>query len=221
MVIEYHGSRNLSELRNRLHVKFVGGSLCLDLVNTVGGRSATGAAVRDKIASYQDVLGWSLLAGSLDRRCAKALAAVSARFPRPADAVFARAIQLREALYGIFLRLSQNRRPAIADTGVFSSELAAARARQRLVFRSGRFTWAFPECAHDAQDLDRVLWPVALSAAELLSSGAVANLGQCQGDGCGWMFLDTSRNRQRRWCDMKDCGNRAKVQRFRATRLPC
>jgi len=32
-------------------------------------------------------------------------------------------------------------------------------------------------------------------------------------DGCGWLFLDETRNRSRRWCSMKDCGNRAKARR--------
>ena len=34
-------------------------------------------------------------------------------------------------------------------------------------------------------------------------------------DGCLCLFIDKSRNRSRRWCDMADCGNQAKVRRFR------
>jgi predicted RNA-binding Zn ribbon-like protein len=36
---------------------------------------------------------------------------------------------------------------------------------------------------------------------------------ECSGDTCGWLFVDTSRNHSRRWCDMEDCGNRAKARR--------
>ncbi len=38
---------------------------------------------------------------------------------------------------------------------------------------------------------------------------------ECAADNCNWLFYDASRNRSRRWCDMRDCGNRAKVRRFR------
>jgi predicted RNA-binding Zn ribbon-like protein len=60
-----------------------------------------------------------------------------------------------------------------------------------------------------------MLWAVARSAADLLASGSIATIRQCAGDECGWMFLDASRNHNRQWCDMKDCGNCAKVKRFR------
>jgi predicted RNA-binding Zn ribbon-like protein len=38
---------------------------------------------------------------------------------------------------------------------------------------------------------------------------------ECANHDCGWLFLDLSRNRSRKWCDMSSCGNRAKVRRFR------
>jgi len=62
------------------------------------------------------------------------------------------------------------------------------------------------------------LWPLSRSAAELLTSADLAFIRECQGEDCGWLFLDTSRNRTRRWCDMRDCGNLAKVRRFRRRR---
>jgi hypothetical protein len=37
----------------------------------------------------------------------------------------------------------------------------------------------------------------------------------CRGEDCRWVFVDWSRNRSRRWCDMAVCGNRAKVTSFR------
>jgi predicted RNA-binding Zn ribbon-like protein len=59
-----------------------------------------------------------------------------------------------------------------------------------------------------------MLWPILRSAAEVLTSEKRTRLGQCADDrGCGWLFLDTSKNRSRRWCDMEDCGNRAKARR--------
>ena len=63
--------------------------------------------------------------------------------------------------------------------------------------------------------IDRVLWAVSQSAISLLTNPVeLGMVTECPGDDCGYMFRDTSHGR-RRWCSMKSCGNRAKVQRFR------
>jgi predicted RNA-binding Zn ribbon-like protein len=59
---------------------------------------------------------------------------------------------------------------------------------------------------------------VARSAAELLQSEELGRVRRCDGEDCRWLFLDTSRSRNRRWCDMADCGNTAKVRRYRQVR---
>jgi predicted RNA-binding Zn ribbon-like protein len=41
-------------------------------------------------------------------------------------------------------------------------------------------------------------------------------LKRCANRDCGWVFVDTSKNRSRQWCEMRTCGNRANVRRFRA-----
>ena len=63
---------------------------------------------------------------------------------------------------------------------------------------------------------DDVWRPAVRAAVELLTSDAVEHIGRCADDSCGWLFLDTTRSRTRRWCDMKVCGNRNKVRRFRS-----
>jgi predicted RNA-binding Zn ribbon-like protein len=87
-----------------------------------------------------------------------------------------------------------------------------ARAAEHLVARTGNFVWEWRD--HDFP-ADRVLWSVTQSAADLLTQGDLTRVRQCEGHDCGWIFEDTSRNRSRRWCEMRDCGNIAKVRRFR------
>jgi len=193
----------------------VGGSLCLDFVNTVGGRDAAGGAIRDKIACYEDLAAWSLPAGSLSRRAVAVLLRLAAGNRRGASATLARAVRFREALYRILARTNRRRRPLEADVEVVRGELAIARSQQRLSGCGAGFAWALPA---RPQRLDHVLWPVALAAGEFLTSAAVERLRQCRGELCGWFFLDASRNGTRHWCDMRDCGNRAKVKRFRERR---
>ena len=214
MVTEYHGPGNLSKLIERLPVKFIGGRLCLDFVNTVGGRDRAGAPIRDKLASYEDLLAWSVLAG-MDRRSAGVLARLAAREAPEAANTLARASRLREALYRIFKCAIEGQQAPEADADALREELSIARARQRLSTHAGGFVWTFQE---RPVALDSILWPIPLSAADLLTSGDLARLGQCGGADCGWLFLDTSRNHRRQWCDMRDCGNRAKVKRFRTKR---
>ena len=61
--------------------------------------------------------------------------------------------------------------------------------------------------------MDFVLYPIIKSAADFLVSSDLKRLKQCADDFCGWLFMDKSRNYSRRWCSMKDCGNRAKAHR--------
>jgi len=65
---------------------------------------------------------------------------------------------------------------------------------------------------------DPILTPVVRAAVELLTSADIARVRTCADGSCAWLFLDTTRSRTRRWCDMKSCGNRSKVRRFRGAR---
>jgi predicted RNA-binding Zn ribbon-like protein len=188
--------------------KFVGGRVCLDFVNTVGGR-ARGTVIRDKLREYPDLLAWSEAAGLMTAPQIRALARAASVKRRSAKAVLSRAIALREALFLLF-----QGRPNDTALAVLNRELAIARHHEHLARAHGAFVWRWD----DSPVLDRMLWPVARSAAELLASSDLEKVRECSGPDCGWLFLDTSRNGARRWCDMRDCGNRAKVTRFRDRR---
>jgi predicted RNA-binding Zn ribbon-like protein len=201
---------------NQENWKFVGGRLCLDFINTVGGRADSGAVLRDKLGGYNDLLEWGRLAGVAKQTEVRQLARRAASHPRDAKAALTRAILLRESLYRVFQSVAEGRRLRSTDLDILSRELQIARAHQRLAHASGAIVWTWDD---DDTTLDRILWPIPLSAANVLTSADLSRLRQCEGAECGWMFLDTSRNRSRHWCDMKDCGNRAKVRRFRTRQL--
>ncbi len=73
------------------------------------------------------------------------------------------------------------------------------------------FEWAWPTAAGD---LTSMLWPVAWSASQLLTSPELARVKTCANERCGWLFIDSSRKHNRKWCQMGVCGNRAKARRF-------
>lgn len=204
-------------------MKFIAGELCLDFINTVGARVSkpghhrvrdyAGTVLRDKLVSYQDLLTWSKLAGLVSNSEARSVAGDAAGFPDDAAAVLVRATTLREVLYRILKSVVEGWRPNPRDLDVLRAELSISRSHEYLAPAAEGFSWVWDDDSHTA--LDHPLWVVSRSAAHLLTSPSLALLRQCGGTECGWMFLDTSRNRGRQWCDMRICGNRAKAMRFR------
>jgi predicted RNA-binding Zn ribbon-like protein len=200
--------------------KQIGGRLCLDFVNTVRGRVSSGSRrardyadriVGERLPSYEAVARWAALTGVLTRREADSFAKEASARPADAAAVLERSLDAREAMYRIFKAGIEEWPPRPEDLDALNRELQIARSHERLI-ASPRFEWTW-SAPHDS--LDRVLWPVVQSAAELLTSPDLGRVGQCPGEECGWLFLDTSRSGRRQWCDMADCGTVAKVRRFR------
>jgi predicted RNA-binding Zn ribbon-like protein len=199
-------------------MKLVGGELCLDFVNTVGGRVPEGAGspgstvVADKLGAYTDLVAWGRHTRSTTDGDARRLLRLAEDRPREAADVLGRARLFREALHRALRSLGLGRRPAAADLGRINGEVAAARKREVLAPSRDGLRWSWP---NPGSRLESPLWPVARSAAALLTSGDLSRLRQCGGERCGWLFLDRSRNRSRQWCTMDDCGNVSKVRRFR------
>ena len=123
------------------------------------------------------------------------------------------AIALRALIYRIFSALGEDRQAAPSDIEELNALLPEAQRQRGIVTADGGYEWGWLDDP-DAP-LDRVLWPIAVSAAALLTWDQLDRVKLCRADDCGWLFVDASRNRSRRWCDMSDCGNRAKARRFR------
>ncbi len=182
--------------------------LGLDFANTREWRER--AEPVEHLPDYAALLAWSVEAGALDAAGAAELAAVAAADPAAADAALAVALGLREALYRLFLTDAPEDADARADLRRLNAALAAGLPHRCLAPAAGgwRWTWDAPGGA-----LTAMLWPVAEAAAQLLTSSQRSLVRACEGEGCGWLFLDTSRNHSRRWCSMEVCGNRAKARR--------
>ncbi len=193
-------------------MRLIGGRLCLDFVNTVDGRKHDSSLVGDKLKDYSDLVAWSRHAGIIPAAEAARLIKESKQKPAASNTVLRRAIALREALYRIFQATVLERVPRSIDVQTLNDELLNARKNERLTSTGKGFRW---EWIGEETALDRMLWSIAQSAAELLSTGDSSRLRECGGEDCGWLFEDTSRNRTRQWCHMQDCGNLAKVRRFR------
>lgn len=198
------------EKRRLEDLEWVGGHPALDFVNTVnfwrGDRPGA-----EYLHGYGELLSWNRLADLIGAADERVLARGGARAKSTA---LRRAIELRDALHKVFRAIAE-RRPPPQDALDRLNEVLRDTVRWRRLDAGRdeiRSRWDF-----DGAPPLAALGPVAWQAADLLEHGPLDRVKQCPDDeGCGWVFLDTSKNRSRTWCSMKTCGNHAKVKRFRA-----
>ena len=203
--------------------KFIGGDLSLDFVNTVNGRMSNpnkkngrdyyDAFPSEKLENYADLIAWGFKADLFTEKEAKELLRIAKTKPQAAQAVLKKAAHLRESIYRLFRSVVEGWQPEEEDLKTLNRELTTARRHQKL--STGENGYYF-EWIDRTGALDSMLWQITDSAANLLINGDLTRVRRCVNDVCHWLFLDTSRNRSRQWCVMQDCGNVAKVRRFRA-----
>jgi predicted RNA-binding Zn ribbon-like protein len=186
-----------------------GGLLCLDFANTVDDR--TEVHPQELLNSYYDLVSWSEQAQVLTEREAQRLLEKAARRPSEAIRVLQQAVVIREAIFRIFKAVAEDASPENEDLVLLSAAVADAQNHARIVPMENGFRW---DWATKAGELDCMLWPVVQSAADFLTSDELDSVRVCASDTCNWLFLDTSKNHSRRWCNMKSCGNREKARRF-------
>jgi len=190
------------------------GAFCLDFANTADWHASQQPL--ETLKSYPDLVAWAQKKGVLTEAEARRLLKAAEDCPAEAEAVLAEAIDLREAIYRLFSAIAARRPPEAGDLHLLNRALQTAYAHRQLAPLAGGFRWTWVGLA---EALDPILWPAAHSAAELLTSAELERVKECADDrGCGYLFLDTSKNRSRQWCSMESCGNRAKVQRHRQRR---
>lgn len=196
-------------------LRHVGGDPALDFVNTVHHWLGTGPQ-REYLGSYADLLRWARDAGVVDTRAARALTQAATSHPRAAARVYRDALILRAAIHEVMQAAIVRRGADAGLARVFDAWYRrAARVRGIAMDPHGRFSveWRFDRHL----PLESPLLKLAWSAARFLLTVEPRRLKQCPAEpGCGWLFHDTSKNRSRRWCDMRDCGNTAKARRHYA-----
>jgi predicted RNA-binding Zn ribbon-like protein len=202
--------------------EFVGGQPALDFVNTASRRDTD--SPRDRLTSYSDLVEWASAAHALPECVPEDLFKAAAQHPAIARQTLDDAREFREALYRIFKAFAAGADAAAAppaDMDRLNAMFKRANAHRNICCKPGNqsgaptFDWRWDA---GGAELDRVLWPVALAAADLLIGGDPGRVKECGGEHCNWLFLDASKNRSRRWCTMQDCGNRVKARRHYAKR---
>ncbi len=203
----------MSELTTAKRFQFVAGNLALDFCNTVGGKR--GVVEREYLDSFLELAAWAQQAQLLTTAQAEQALRIAGAHPAEATSVLSRATSLREALFRIFAAQLSGKRARESDLAILNAELSRSLGRLQLAAPMPRNGFAWTWSAEEVS-LDQALGPVSYTAANLLADpSGLARVRMCHGDRCGWLFLDSSKNHSRCWCDMRDCGNRAKVRRHR------
>lgn len=184
---------------------FVAGNPALDFVNTAEERGHP--AAEDSLVTPADLRMWGQRYGLLG---------ASVELGADADDELGRARRARDLLYDV-LAARVHGRPAAKAQLTELAELA------RTAYQAGSLQLATDHsvCWHwNRSDLATVRHVAVTSGVALLRAAPSPRLKQCPGDHCGWIFLDTTKRGNRRWCLMSECGQDAKDERRRARRHP-
>jgi predicted RNA-binding Zn ribbon-like protein len=191
-----------------------GGQLALDFVNTVGGMR--GEQPKEHLRAYEDLLAFAVQTGSVSGEQARALADEARLRPADAEAALGEARAIREALYRVVLAPVEARPVAAADLELLNAALGRALSHRRLAAGEDCCALGWDSSA----SLDAPWWASVAAAADLLAArdelARVRVCGMSEAGECGWLFVDRTKARTRRWCSMADCGNRAKARRHYA-----
>ncbi|HEY6414196.1 MAG TPA: CGNR zinc finger domain-containing protein [Edaphobacter sp.] len=176
----------------------IGGHLALDFCNTAGEHLADHPD--EMFLDWETFIRWTAQVGLIAPETYSELF----RHPSPISKI----LQLREAIYRVGLTIARGDR--ISPSHLLTIHSQAAASKPTIVNGRHGLRWQ-PVPSRASAQLRALLASEALS---LFCSPRSSRIGICEGGQCGWLFLDDSRGKRRRWCDMKDCGNRAKARRY-------
>jgi predicted RNA-binding Zn ribbon-like protein len=191
-----------------MRFEFIAGAVCLDFANTI--HNARAEDKEEELHAIADLLQWAKEAGLLSPADHDRLAAHYSRSSREAAAAVTKAITIRNLVLSIFIGIANGRSLPSRRLSELNSALVQFPGLLRVQKHSDRIE---REWTSTADGLQQVLFAVLTSAAELLASDRVRRVRECASADCTWLFVDESRNRSRRWCEMRACGNRVKARR--------
>lgn len=187
-----------------------GGQLALNFANTVSRRHVPDRR-KEHLESYADIISFAKQSGIISPKDARELCDYATRHAPEAARTFRKAIAMREVMYRAFSAIAQGKSANAADLDLMN-DFAIEALRHRCLSRSNQgYRWQWQPDGN--KPLERILWEVSQAAADLLTSNELQLVRFCEAPDCEWLFLDHSRNRSRRWCDMTSCGNRQKARR--------
>jgi predicted RNA-binding Zn ribbon-like protein len=187
--------------------RLLAGVLCLDFTNTLNGHNR--ADGHEYLQDFRDMVLWCRHAGLLTTGESSSALREGQNRRRAAEASYRNMIGLRETMFRIFCAVADGKQPRTNDLRRLDGAWKDGLRHAHMVHGNMGFTVGWD----DNPVLELIPRRLSASAVDLLTSGRLSRLRACSGDGCDWLFVDSSRNHLRRWCSMDECGNRAKMRR--------
>jgi len=188
----------------------VGGELAWDFTNTSSARGLP--AQQEHLRDFDTLMQWVEHARVMPPSDCAHIRSTLSGHPRWARRVFERAIEMRELIWTIGTALAEQRPVSARLLELLSAAHAENLRHAEMRMRLGSYIWIFDP----RRDIEAaILGPITLSALTLLMEKDLLRTRRCAGQECGWLFFDTTKNNGRRWCEMRVCGNRAKVRAAR------
>ena len=182
----------------------------LDFVNTLDNRFSA-AGPEELLPAYGDLLRLAAQLRLLSAEQARKLARDVTE--REAQRVLASAVKLREALAAVLYARMDGNKPPAGQVAILERHFQQMAAHRVLRIAKSQLVWSW---AGREQQAEIPLWKLAEAASNLLVSTEAERVKECGDPTCRWLFLDTSKNHTRRWCNMKTCGNRMKARKHQA-----
>jgi predicted RNA-binding Zn ribbon-like protein len=196
-------------------IRLVGGVNVLDYLNTCDGRrpGTSLKAVVDKLSNLEEIVHWFLHAGLIGEaehaRCVELVQQSSWH----SLTAFRQLIDFRESLYRLFLPVALGEAVERGELAALNEVVVSTASQRVLVSTAEGFVWSW----RPSETLDGMtagfMGRIAVQAATLLTSPDLARLKSCALSDCDWLFVDTSKNGRRRWCQMNVCGAKEKARR--------
>ncbi len=188
----------------------IAGHPALDLCNTVDWRLQPDSTF-ERLTSYDAVLAWARAVELVTSAEADAIAALPELVGRvgtsggPGSAGDREVTQLREQREASYRMVIEGSEPDAYRLSRMAHEALGA-----CLLTPGATGWEWAEPVLSVATPRR---RALIALVDLVRSPAVRDVRQCADESCGWVYLDTSPRRNRRWCVSQECGNRNRVRR--------
>ncbi len=207
-------SNGVHPLREAETHRLIAGDPALDFANTLNGHGRPGG--HEYLHDFRDLALWCRHAGVLSPRETRRVLGHAAAHPGEAQDLYRRSLALRESLFRLFRSLAVSGAPQPGDMNPLNAAWRESQRHAKVTRSPGGFALAWD----DSPLLERIPRAISSAAVQTLMSGKAAHIKACAGEGCDWLFIDSSRNHLRRWCSMEECGNRAKMRRRQQRKKP-
>jgi len=185
---------------------FLGGNLSLDFVNTVHDRHE--APLRDLLQNYLDLVTWVYFADAINNSQKERLLQIGLERLQEANQIYDDSLNLRELLYDFIINMMNQVEVSPGNMQSINQWISKIFSNMKLAQLGNFFILDWKE---ENFGLESVLWPIIRAFTDLVTSEDTNHIKECSN--CGYLFVDSSKNKSRRWCSMEICGNREKARR--------